>query len=238
MTFTDNNRSTPAWGPTAKLPYRKLVTTIFYPAKGSLTDGSASSSPAPSRPEAPYPLIVFAHGLGGSPAGHTDLLKHWAAAGYVVAAPAFPLTSRNVPGGPNAGDVLNQPADMSFLISSMIRASRGSGPLSGLVDPEKVAAAGHSNGAVTTEGLAAESCCRDPRLKAAIIMAGSAGAFAGKAEWDQAPPIMVVHGTADSLMPYSGGVSLFNSAKGPKALLSLSGGDHQAAAGDSPTSVR
>ncbi len=111
-------------GPTAKLPYRKLVTTIFYPAKGSLTHGSASSSPAPSRPE----RLTRSSFLPMGSAAVLRVIRIYSstgsAAGYVVAAPAFPLTSRNVPGGPNAGDVLNQPADMSFLISSMIRASR------------------------------------------------------------------------------------------------------------------
>ena len=71
---------------------RSLVTTIFYPARGTVGPDPVADAPA-DRSDGPYPLVVFAHGLGGSPAAYQGLLAEWAAAGYVVAAPAFPKTN-------------------------------------------------------------------------------------------------------------------------------------------------
>ena len=59
MTFVDTSRSTPAWNGMPGKPSRTLVTTIWYPARGS---GSVTTAG-----DGAYPLIVFAHGLGGSP---------------------------------------------------------------------------------------------------------------------------------------------------------------------------
>ena len=84
MTFVDTSRSTPPWDGTPARASRTLVTTIWYPARS----GSATTAR-----QGPYPLIVFAHGLGGSPQLYSKLLTAWAAAGYVVAAPLFPLSS-------------------------------------------------------------------------------------------------------------------------------------------------
>ena len=42
------------------------------------------------RGKGPFPLIVFAHGSAGHPEKFTKLFSSWAAAGYIVAAPAFP----------------------------------------------------------------------------------------------------------------------------------------------------
>jgi dienelactone hydrolase len=195
-------------------PSRTLVTTIWYPA-----GGSGSSAPAGG----PYPLIVFAHGLGGSPLDYRQLLSAWAAAGYVVAAPLFPLSSSETPGGPDGGDIGSQPGDMSFVIDQVLAASAAStGPLSGLVDPKEIGAAGHSNGAITTLGLVANSCCRDGRIKAAVVMAGTTeGLGRGHYELTEAPPLLVVQDEHDGLVPYADAVAVFNQAEGPKALLAL-----------------
>jgi dienelactone hydrolase len=211
MTFVDMSRSTPAWGGAAAKPSRTLVTTIWYPAPGTASGGG------------PYPLIVFAHGLGASPQGYEELLADWAAAGYVVAAPLFPLSSSETPGGADGGDIANQPADMSFVIDQVLKASAApSGPLSGLVDPGAIGAAGHSNGAITTLGLVANTCCRDTRVKAAVVMAGATeGLGNGRYQLANAPPLLLVQDVHDGLVPYGDAVAVFNQARGPKALLAL-----------------
>ena len=169
----------------------------------------------------PYPLIVFAHGLGGSPQEYQRLLTAWAAAGYVVAAPLFPLSSSETPGGPDGGDIGNQPGDMSFVIDQVLKAgSAPNGPLSGLVDPHEVGAAGHSNGAITTLGLVANSCCRDTRIKAAVVMAGTTeGLGHGTYEMAKAPPLLVVSDVHDGLVPYADALAVFNQARGPRRCL-------------------
>ncbi len=214
MTFIDTSRSTPSWNGMPEKASRSLVTTIWYPEHGS---GSTTTS------RGRYPLIVFAHGLGGSPQQYRQLLTAWAAAGYVVAAPLFPLSSSETPGGPDGGDIGNQPGDMSFVIDQVLKASAASGgPLSDLVDPNEIGAAGHSNGAITTLGLVANSCCRDPRVKAAVVMAGTTeGLGRGQYQLAEAPPLLVVQDLHDGLVPYADAVAVFNHARGPKALLSL-----------------
>ena len=214
MTLVDTSRSTPPWDAMPGKPSRTLVTTIWYPARAS---GSVAASGGP------YPLIVFAHGLGGSPQQYQQLLTAWAAAGYVVAAPLFPLSSSQTPGGPDGGDIGNQPGDMSFVIDQVLSASAAAnGPLSGQVDPNDIGAAGHSNGAITTLGLVANSCCRDARVKAAVVMAGTTeGLGRGSYELAKAPPLLVVSDVHDGLVPYADAVAVFNEARGPKALLTL-----------------
>ena len=215
LTFVDTSRSTPAWNGTAAKSSRTLVTTVWYPTQGP---GSA-----PASGKGPYPLIIFAHGLGGSPQDYEQLLSAWAAAGYVVAAPLFPLSSSETPGGPDGGDIGNQPGDMSFVVDQVLKASaQPSGPLSGLVDQDEIGAAGHSNGAITTLGLVGNTCCRDQRIKAAVVMAGTTeGLGRGHYNLAEAPPLLVVSDKHDGLVPYGDAVSVFNQARGPKALLTL-----------------
>lgn len=195
---------------------------VLYPEVGG----------SPDRADGPYPLIVFAHGFGGSAEEYASLLEQWASAGYVVGAPDFPLTSATAPGGPDLADYVNQPGDMSFVITKLLGlSSSGRGPLSAMIDPGRVGAAGHSLGGVTTLGLVANSCCRDPRVKAAVVMSGDAITFpSGHADFAQAPPLLFVHGDADEAVPYAASVDAFNEARAPKGLLTVEGGDHSSSA--------
>ena len=124
---------------------------------------------------------------------------------------------------PTAGTSANQPGDMSFVIDQVLKADgTPNGPLSGLVDPNEIGAAGHSNGAITTLGLVANSCCRDTRVKAAVVMAGTTeGLGSGHYDMAEAPPLLVVQDLHDGLIPYADAVAVFNQAHGPKALLAL-----------------
>src|SRR5581483_1837068 len=232
-TYVDTSRPTPKSGPDPAQPRRTLVTTILYPATGPAGSTTPVRDAPPARRDGPFPLIVFAHGLGASPQVYEPgLLDQWVAAGYVVAAPQFPLTSSATPNGVDAADVVNQPGDVSFVITSILRASATRrGPLAGLVDPDRIGAAGHSNGAITTLGLVANTCCRDPRVKAAAVLAGDTVAFPnGRYDFVHAPPLLFVHGTDDALLPYAGIVSAFDEARGPKGLLTIEHGDHSSAA--------
>jgi dienelactone hydrolase len=228
-TFVDHSRPTPANGTEPRLPDRTLVTTIWYPAKGGAHAITPTQGATPDASAGPYPLIVFGHGLGATPEVYEGLLSHWAAAGFVVAAPRFPLTSSNAPGGLDPNDVFSQPKDMSYVITSVLKDSaRSTGTLSGLVAPQEVGVAGHSEGAITTLGFL-NSCCRDARIKAAEVIDGDPEAYpAGNYQLGGDPPLLVVHGTADPLLPYSQMVGVYNSAKGPKGLLALEGADHVA----------
>jgi dienelactone hydrolase len=229
LAVVDDRRPTPANAGCAKLPSRTLPTTIYYPAvTGEPSAVTPGASPDSAR--GPYPLIVFAHGYRATSETYARLLAHWASAGYVVAAPTFPLSSGTSPCGAVAGDVVNQPEDMSAVISAVVKESRSaSGPLSGLVDRARIGAAGHSNGAITVYGLVANSDLRDERVTAAAILAGTAQRYpTGKYELARMPPVLFVHGTDDDLVPYNAAIAGFNAARGPKGLLTLLGGGHGA----------
>jgi dienelactone hydrolase len=226
-TLVDSSRPTPANGSSPGHPGRTLETTVFYPAQGPAGAAPVADAPADRR-GAPYPLIVFAHGFDSNLSGYQVLLSQWAAAGYVVAAPLFPLTVDSAAGGPDLADFANQPADLSFVITQVLdQSARAGDPLSGLVDPHHIGAAGHSLGGVTILGLVADTCCRDARVNAAVVMSGDAISFpTGTVDFGSAPPLLFVHGNADPVVPYSSSIDAFNNAHAPKGLLTIRGGDH------------
>src|SRR6202035_5291617 len=98
---------------------------VRYPALGAPAATDIAGAP-PARAEGPFPLIVFGHGFAVTPATYSRLLQSWTRAGFVVAAPVFPLGNARAPGGPNEADLVNQPADMSFVISHMLAATAAS----------------------------------------------------------------------------------------------------------------
>jgi len=224
-TFVDDSRPTPAHLGIAGLPNRTLITTVWYPA-----EGTPRTVPVPGatgdRPGGPYPLIVFGHGLGGTPQYYEAVLSRWAAAGYVVAAPLFPLTHAGTPGGLDQDDQFNQPADLRFVITSMLAAATGSGPLHGLVSPSEIGVSGQSDGAVTTLAFL-NSCCMDARVRAVEVISGDPEAYPnGQYRSSGDPPTLIAHGTLDPLLPFNQMVSFFNMLTGPKAFLSMVGADH------------
>jgi dienelactone hydrolase len=205
---------------------RTLYTEVRYPALGA--PGGSDLPDAPSaRADGPFPLIVFGHGFDVTPALYAHLLQSWARAGYVVAAPVFPLENADAPGGPDESDLINQPTDMHFVISRMLAASAGSGPLAGLIDPKRIAVAGQSDGGDTALAVAYDPTFRDSRVSAAVILSGAeipgAGGFAFP---PGGPPLLATQGTADTVNPPSATNAFFDAARRPKYLLSLIGAEH------------
>jgi fermentation-respiration switch protein FrsA (DUF1100 family) len=231
-TLVDDSRTTPANGSAPQIGHRTLVTTVLYPATGTPSSEPRTGA-SPDKKGGPYPLIAFSHGTASTPQTYLTLLTYWASKGYVVVAPKFPLSSLGAAGGVNVGNVVDQPQDVSFAISSVLRESaESSGPLAGLINADEIGAAGHSLGGITTIGLVANTCCKDRRIKAAAVLAGSLEGYP-KGHYDvaQAPPLLVVSGTDDALVPYPSSVEIFNKARGPKALLTINGGSHGDAGG-------
>ncbi|MFV2100104.1 alpha/beta hydrolase family protein [Micromonospora sp. LOL_024] len=199
---------------------RPLPVTIWYPASGR-TGGEPVDSAEGADGE--FPVVMFSHGLGGRPTDYAALLTRWASAGFVVAAPRFPNTSGRGDDN-NVLDVLNQPADVSYALTRVLALDgRDGDPLRGRLAADRVAAAGHSAGAVTTIGLFTAG--RDERLAAGIVFAGTAlgvgTAFAGASA-----PQLFVHGEADEVVQYSAGKAVYDKVPWPKAMLSLPDGDH------------
>jgi alpha-beta hydrolase superfamily lysophospholipase len=170
-----------------------------------------------------FPVILFSHGLTGTPRDYEPLLVHWAAAGFVVAAPTYPHTSRNAERF-EALDVINQPADATYVLTEVLKLDRRSGdPLRGRLATDRLAAAGHSAGGITTVGLF--TVARDERLDAGVVLAGSALGV-GLGFTGPPAPLLFVHGERDSVVSYASGKAAYDSVPWPKALLTLPDGDH------------
>lgn len=174
-----------------------------------------------------YPLVVFAHGYNVTPHPYARLLQALAQAGFVVAAPVFPLTNAHAPGGANENDLVNQPGDMTAVITRMIRDSRRQGdPFSALVNGQEVAVAGQSDGGITALLSAYNTHYRDRRVKAAVIMAGAAPSIGGYDFAPGSPPMLAIQGTADTTNLPKNTYKFFRRASRPKFLLKLLGAQH------------
>jgi dienelactone hydrolase len=203
---------------------RTVVTVVRYPAVGS---PSATDLPdaLPQRGAGPFPLVVFAHGYRLAPYTYTRLLEAWAHAGYVVAAPFFPLTNADAP-VVDRSDLTNQPQDLRLVVSRLL-VQRGA-PLGGLIDGSRVALGGHSDGVDTALGVAYAKR-RDRRVRAALGFSGAEiSAFTGFSGSPPGVPLLAVQGTADSVNSPSSTYSYFADAPRPKYLLKLLGAEHTA----------
>ena len=182
-----------------------------------------------ARNTGPFPLIVFGHGFAVSPAPYARLLDAWARAGYVVAAPVFPLENADHRGGPDEHDLPNQPGDMSLVITELSdRSLSGSGPLAGLLDPRRVAVTGQSDGGDTALAAAYDPVVRDNRVGAAMILSGAEDPFAAPFTMPpDGPPLLAVQGTADTINPPGDTYAFYRQAATPRILLKLLGAGHQ-----------
>lgn len=224
-TFVDPDRPTRAYASLAARPDRTLETLVFYPAAGA-AGGEAIEGAPPARADGPFPLIVFAHGSGGLGDRYFGLLQTWAAAGYVVAAPVFPFASDPDQASPD--DYPNQPADMTVVANELLtRNDDESHELAGLIDAERLGAAGHSLGGMTTLGLVANTCCYDERFDAGIVLAGRQVPFPAGDFWFRIrTPVLLIHGDADTSVVYADGRLAYLEAPPPKHLVTLEGADH------------
>jgi len=213
-TFTDPSR------PTGDRPGRTLVTDIYVP------DGPG-----------PFPLIVHAHGFGGDRTKFTGLLGAWAARGFVVAAPTFPLTTSAIPVGERqVGDIAQQPADMRFVLDSVLKMAEPGGPLAGKIDRDHIGVSGLSLGGGTVYPLLFNPCCRDDRIKAMVAMS-SVGlvTFDGKSsDLSRRFPTLVFAGDTDLAINYQVQRDTWEQLAGPTWLVTVLGGTHAAPYEDLP----
>lgn len=209
-TYVDGSR--PTEGSVGQVqPDRTIVTRITHPTSGG-----------------PYPLIVLSHGLTGHPDEYTDTTRVWAADGFVVVQPTFPLTNREAPGAQaNVGDVVNQPGDVSFVIDEVLAAAGDpSSPLNGLVDPAAIGVVGHSLGGATTWAVSFDTATRDDRIDSTVVFAGlTMDMPGGELDLDSGVPLLVMHGDADDV-PIELDRTPWEQASSPKWFVTLLGATH------------
>ena len=187
--FIDSSRPTQANGDYPGDTVRRLAGTVWSPASAS---------------EGPYPLIIYSHGFYSTRRGGAYLAEQLASLGYVVVAVDYPLTNYSAPGGPNVKDVVNQPGDVSFLIDTLVAQSNTPGhTMEGMVDASRIGVTGLSLGGLTTELVAFHPTMRDPRIGAALSIAGPTTLFTKDFFTHAKVPFMMLAGDIDAMVPYS-----------------------------------
>jgi dienelactone hydrolase len=142
--------------------------------------------PQRASPAQPVPLVVFSHGLGGSRAGYSYLGRHWADAGIASLHPQHVGSDNRLwQGNPldllqrlqiaaRESEALARVLDVRFVLDHFLASEQA-----GLIDPGKIAAAGHSYGANTAmlvagarvnAGTAYAGELGDRRIHAAILI--------------------------------------------------------------------
>ncbi len=183
----DNSRDTPPNRDIPGHPGRNLDGEIWRP------DGLRE----------PGPLVVYSHGFTSYHAEAVYLTTFLASHGYTVIAVDFPLTGFRGEGEPLVTDVVNQPGDVSFLIDTLLARNTEPGDtLYQTIDPDRIAAAGVSLGGLTTTLVAFHPKLKDPRIHAAVSIAGPTTLFTPAYFADSAMPYLMVYGDADVIVPY------------------------------------
>lgn len=221
--LVDASRPTAPNGSFPGAPERTIATRLWYAPQPQRmlpcdADGCA--------------LVVLAHGFGGSTMRFDAFARYLAGRGYVVAAPAFPLTNEDAPGGhvTAIGDVVSQPADMSFVIDRLLAASADpADALHGRIDGERIGVVGHSLGGATVVALTRLSCCADPRVDAVVGVAGLGfvvGGFFGEEVSPAGPPTLCLTGDADTVVPSRLVREFYDGIEPPRVYVELRGANH------------
>jgi dienelactone hydrolase len=171
-------------------------------------------------PDAPgrYPLVVFVHGYDRSPMQYQRFCSTLASSGYVVAAPSFPLEDPTRGYGLDRSDLPDEALDVSFVITSLEATTAAD-----RIEPSATAVVGHSDGADVALEVGYEQGTEDPRVQAIVAIAPDpiAAPLA-----PSTAPLLLVQGTADSVVPYSASQTVFGQLPGPTWYVSLLGADH------------
>ena len=222
ITVDEGSRET---GTAGRVGAQVVPTLVRYPA---MTGHAGRDNQDASAASGRFPLVVFGPGYLQCGSAYAPLLRSWAAAGFVVAEVTFPLTSCHT-ADPDEADIVNQPFDVTAVISRLLADSADPGsPLHGLINPGQVAVAGHSDGADTAAAVADNTCCRDPRLRAAIILAGAELSSLGGTYFPVGSvPTLFVQGTGDTVNVPADTSQLYDGDRAAaKALLWLDGASH------------
>ncbi len=220
VTYTDPNRAIKASMGFAGSPTRQIEVTVWFPAQQ--TGG-------------PWPLLLFSHGTYGHADGFMHIVNDLVSRGYMVAAPDFPLSSRNAwtkIKGPDISDVGEQVKDIHFLLDQLL-ADSAIGPM---IDKDKIAIGGHSLGAVTSYFASFGAQTRDPRIKAVVLLGAADPVQAaltqnmglyGTAHSIVSPPVLFLSAEKDVFAALMGRAhAAYSRVEPPKYEVMIKGGAH------------
>jgi predicted dienelactone hydrolase len=215
MVFVDTSRPTAANRDYAGDTKRTFNTTLWFPI------GADSA----------HPLVIHSHGLTSARNDLSYVAEQLASHGYVVAAADYPLTYGGAPGRPNSVDVLNQPEDVSFLIDSMLALNGADKPFDGTIDSQRIGLMGYSLGGLTTELATYHPRLRDPRVAAAVSIAGPTVGMTSQFFSTTDVPFLMIAGTLDFLINFDANAAPIPELIPGAQLASIRGGTHLGFAG-------
>jgi predicted dienelactone hydrolase len=210
LRWVDDTRPTAANGDFAGAPERSFAVALWYPVA------------APGR----HPLVVYSHGFMSDRHGGQYLAEHLASHGYLVVSTDYPLTSFGAPGGPNVADAVNQPGDVSFLIDSVLGLGAHERPFAGEVDETRIGVFGLSLGGLTTTLVAFHPELRDPRVRAAISIAGPTVMFGPRYFRNADVPLLMIAGTSDAMIDFQSNAVRLPGLVREGGLIAIEGGTH------------
>jgi len=174
-------------------------------------------------------MIVFAHGYDVTPDIYAPLLDAWVKAGFVVAAPVFPDENEGEVTAQHdvntEDDLVNEPADLTFVSRQLLGASAKGSPhcrlVRGLIRASELALAGHSDGA-TVVGMLSFAHGNDPQgesyqqlrdglaYRATVVLSGAEDGVDPYAPLTPDPALLVVQSAADQCNPVRRAVQLYS----------------------------
>lgn len=234
--------------PEAHLVGRGLAVSFGVPMVAPLLQhfqyfkSTASKDVTVSDKDAPFPVLVFSHGLVGIRQQNSSLFQELASWGYIVialdhtdaaAVTVFPNGEVRLFNlqrfGIEPSDVEQSTerllpvwvADQRFIYDTLEQWENDDSLLAGKLDLNKIASFGHSFGGVTS----LEVCRIDPRCRAAVNLDGGLSAGGSKAALR---PFMLMSATESNQFSYAiqRWQQLVTEAKAPAYWLELPGSNH------------
>ena len=228
----DSHRTTAAHNGNPEVAQRILETSVWYPAQNRPFEWLRPGPRPLATDVCPAPLVIYSHGFMSFRSNGAYLARYLASHGYIVAAANFPLTRFGTPGGPQFTDVINQPGDVSFIIDSLLGWSEtAENRFAGCMDHERIAAVGLSLGGLTTTLLAFHPEFRDPRIQAAVSVAGPVALLGRDFFSTPSIPFMMIAADIDAMVDYQQNAVQFRAWLPDATLVTLHGGSHTGFAG-------
>jgi dienelactone hydrolase len=175
-----------------------------------------------------WPLVLVAHGNCGFRTNYEYLSVLLASRGFVVAAPDFPGLNKaacDANGGEPSGYRLVQPArDLSILREFLHYRGGAAGDVARLVRGRRTGLVGHSLGGTAV----ANASIADEDFVAVVALSPLVGTVAADALHDLRlrRAVMVILGTADTLLPPDFITPFFDRLSFPSFLVKIVGGTH------------
>lgn len=218
LEISDNSRPTDANGDYAGSPVRQLAIKIWQPELDAGQFAAAASG---------LPLVVYSHGFSGTMDDPLYLAEFLASYGYILVSMDFPLTNLGAPGGPMVMDVINQPADISYVIDTLLGWNNDRHhPFYQRIDPERIGLVGHSLGGMTTVLASYHPRLRDQRVAAAVSLAGPMEMFGSQLFAPYDFPFLMVASDIDPMVEYHNNAGVVTDRVNNSVLVTLERSSH------------